>query len=174
MLPTILDLAGEPEPGAASEAGLSLRGRSLAPVIAAKAAPERDRVGRSPVALGGVLDHPAPAESVQDAIQFTYDDHQAATALTEAPGQPNRVRAIRTRTHKYCFYFDPAGERPREYEMYDLERDPDEVRNLVGVRSGSALDPGDRQIHSELVETLDETMKEAGTAPAQATEVPAR
>ena len=174
VLPTILDLAGEPEAGGASEADLALRGRSLAPVIAAKAAPERDRVERTPVELGSVLEHPAPAESVQDAIQFTYDDHQAATALTEAPGQPNRVRAIRTGTHKYCFYFDPKGERPREYEMYDLERDPDEVRNLVGVRTGSVLDPGDRQIHSELVERLGEAMKEAGTAPAPATEVPPR
>ena len=174
VLPTILDLAGEPEAGPASETDLNLRGRSLTPVIAAKAAPERERVERTPVDLGSVLDHPAPAESVQDAIQFTYDDHQAATALTEAPGQPNRVRAIRTHTHKYCFYFDPKGERPREYEMYDLERDPDEVRNLVGVRTGSVLDPGDRQIHSELVEQLGEAMKVAGTAPAQATEVPTR
>ena len=174
VLPTILDLAGEPEAEAATEASLDLRGRSLAPVIAAKAAPERDRVERTPIELGHILDHPAPAESVQDAIQFTYDDHQAATALTEAPGQPNRVRAIRTATHKYCFYFDPTGERPREYEMYDLERDPDEVRNLVGVRTGSVLDPGDRQVHSELVEKLGEAMKEAGTAPAHATEVQPR
>ncbi|MFN8112452.1 MAG: sulfatase-like hydrolase/transferase [Solirubrobacterales bacterium] len=171
VLPTILELAGDPEAGAASEADLALRGRSLAPVIAAKSAPERERVERSPIDLGSVLNHPAPAESVQDAIQFTYDDHQAATALTEAPGQPNRVRAIRTRTHKYCFYFDPKGERPREYEMYDLERDPDEVRNLVGVKTGAVRDPGDRQAHSELVETLGVAMKEAGTAPAHATEV---
>ena len=50
-------------------------------------------------ALGGrprhVLDHPSPAPSVQDAIHFTYDDHQAATAMQDAPGQPNRIRAVR-------------------------------------------------------------------------------
>ena len=117
--------------------GPGCAGASLTPILAAKAAPERERVERSPVDLGPVLEHAAPAETVQDAIQFTYDDHQAATALTEAPGQPNRLRAIRTATHKYAFYFDPSGERPREYEMYDLERDPNEVRNLVGVRTGT-------------------------------------
>ncbi len=171
VLPTILDLAGEIEGGPDAEGDLALRGRSLAPVIAAKAAPESERVGLSPVDLSSVLEHPAPAESIQDAIQFTYDDHQAATALTEAPGQPNRVRAIRTATHKYCFYFDPSGERPREYEMYDLERDPDEIRNLVGVGTGVVGDPADRQVHSELVEALGVAMKEAGTEPAAATEV---
>jgi len=165
ILPTLLEVAGDPdEPGAAD---LGLRGRSLAPILAAKADPERERVERSPVDLGAVLDHAAPAETVQDAVHFTYDDHQAGTALTEAPGQPNRVRAIRTARHKYAFYFDPAGERPREYEMYDLERDPDEVHNLVDVRSGEARDPGDAAVHDELVEALGEAMREAGTEPAR-------
>jgi len=164
VLPTILELAGDPEGGV--EADLGLRGRSLVPILAARAAPERERVARSPVDLAPVLDHEAPAETVQDSIQFTYDDHQAATALTEAPGQPNRLRAIRTARHKYGFYFDPTGEHPREYEMYDLEDDPDEVRNLVGVGTGEVLDPAHRGIHAELVEALDEAMASAGTAPA--------
>ena len=172
VLPTILDLAGDPaDPG---EPDPGLRGRSLAPILAAKADPQRERVERSPVDLTPVLEHDAPAATVQDAVQFTYDDHQAATALTEAPGQPNRLRAIRTRTHKYCFYFDPAGERPREYEMYDLERDPGEVRNLVGVRTGAIHDPADQQVHAELVEALGNAMKKAGTEPATATEVKSR
>jgi arylsulfatase A-like enzyme len=165
VLPTILDLAGQPDGDGNGVPGL--RGRSLAPILAAKAAPERERVERSPVDLRPVLEHDAPAETVQDAIQFTYDDHQAATALTEAPGQPNRLRAIRTARHKYAFYFDPSGERPREYEMYDLERDPDEVRNLVGVRTGTVTDPGDRRTHDDLVEALGEAMNETGTAPAE-------
>jgi arylsulfatase A-like enzyme len=169
VLPTVLDLAGAPADGA--EGDLGLRGRSLAPILAAKAAPERERVERSPVELGPVLECAAPAASVQDAIQFTYDDHQAATALTEAPGQPNRLRAIRTATHKYAFYFDPSGKRPREYEMYDLERDPDEARNLVGVKTGVVSDPADARVHDELVELLGEAMNEAGTEPSRATEV---
>ena len=162
VLPTVLDLAGDPE---GPEEDLALRGRSLVPVIASKASPERERVAKTPVDLSPVLEHAAPAESVQDAIHFTYDDHQAGTALTEAPGQPNRVRAIRTATHKYAFYFDPSGERASEYEMYDLQRDPNEVRNLLAVDSGSTKDPADRGAHEEMKEWLDDAMADARTAP---------
>ena len=42
------------------------------------------------------------------------------------PGQPNRIRAVRTRRRKFALYFDPEGKAPTEYELYDLERDPDE------------------------------------------------
>ncbi len=143
----------------------NLRGRSLTPIVAAKAAPERERVERSPVDLSSVLEHEAPAETVQDEVHFTYDDHQAATALTEAPGQPNRVRALRTATHKYAFYFDPKGEKPNEYEMYDLQRDPNEVRNLVLVDSGSTRDPSDGGALEEMKERLDNAMADARTAP---------
>ena len=170
VLPTMLDLAG----GRDSTPAPGLKGRSLTPILAAKAAPEREPAEAAAVDLGSVLEHPRPAESVQDTVHYTYDDHQAGTAQREAPGQPNRLRAIRTRTHKYCFYFDPAGERPREYEMYDLERDPGEVRNLVGVRTGAIHDPADRQVHAELVEALGNAMKKAGTEPATATEVKSR
>ena len=51
--------------------------------------------------------------------------------------------------------------------MYDLERDPDEVRNLVGVRTGTVNDPGDRRTHDDLDEALGEAMNETGTAPAE-------
>jgi arylsulfatase A-like enzyme len=163
VLPTLLDVAGDADQPGATDLGL--RGHSLAPIVAAKAGPERERVERSPVDLGPILDHDAPAETVQDAVHFTYDDHQAGTALTEAPGQPNRVRAIRTATHKYAFYFDPQGERPSEYEMYDLQRDPDEVHNLLHVNWGTARDGADRGAHDDLKERLDTAMSEAGTAP---------
>jgi arylsulfatase A-like enzyme len=163
VLPTLLEVAGASEEHGASDLGL--RGRSLAPIMAAKAGPERERVERLPVDLGPVLDHEAPAETVQDAVHFTYDDHQAGTALTEAPGQPNRVRAIRTATHKYAIYFDPKGERSSEYEMYDLQRDPDEVHNLLHVNRGTTHDAADRGEHMELKERLDTAMKDARTAP---------
>jgi hypothetical protein len=112
-----------------------------------------------------VLEHPAPAESVQEAIHFTYDDHQAATAMQNAPGQPNRIRAIRTRDAKYAFYFDPEGSEQTEYELYDLDRDPLEVENLLGVRSGEPRSPAAGKLHSELAERLDQAMGECRTAP---------
>ena len=98
-------------------------------------------------------------------MHFTYDDHQAATALTEAPGQPNRIRAIRTPNAKYAFYFDPEGRRPTEHELYDLERDPLEVENRLEVRSGRPRDPAAAALRRELAERLDLAMEECGTTP---------
>jgi choline-sulfatase len=112
-----------------------------------------------------VTEHASPALSVRDAIHFTYDDHQAGTALTDAPGQPNRIRAIRTPNAKYAFYFDPNGQKPTEYELYDLERDALEVENLMGVRSGEPHDNSAATLRSELAERLDGAMDECVTAP---------
>jgi arylsulfatase A-like enzyme len=75
-------------------------------------------------------------ESVRDAVLFTYDDHQAATALQNGPGQPNRVRCVRDRKWKYAVYVDPAGRAAAEYELYDLRSDPHEARNLVDRTTG--------------------------------------
>jgi choline-sulfatase len=75
-------------------------------------------------------------ESVRDSVLFTYDDHQAGTAFQNAPGQPNRIRCVRDRRWKYAVYVDPSGRTPAEYELYDLESDPDEALNLVDKHSG--------------------------------------
>jgi len=117
LLPTVLRLSGRDHPD-------DLRGHDLTPILAAAGAPPRELLERASVDLSAVLDHPAPAPSVRDAVHFTYDDHQAATATQDAPGQPNRIRAIRTPTAKYAYYFDPRGHAANEYELYDLERDP--------------------------------------------------
>ena len=76
------------------------------------------------------------ADHLRDAILFTYDDHQAATAFQEVAGQPNRIRCVRDRRWKYAIYLDPAGAVPPEYELYDLESDPDEALNLADKCSG--------------------------------------
>ena len=111
-----------------------------------------------------MLGHPEPSASVQDAIHFTYDDHQAGTAMQEAPGQPNRIRAIRTAEATYGIYFDPRGEEPNEHELYDLDRDPLEVDNLIGVRSGVVRDVAAAALHRDLVERLRAEMTRCGTA----------
>jgi choline-sulfatase len=157
VLPTMLSLAGREGPVG------GLRGRDLSPVIAAASDPERDRVGRSPVELSPVLEHPAPDATVQDAVHFTYDDHQAGTAMREGPGQPNRIRAIRTATEKYAVYFDPAGRVSSEYEMYDLDRDPIERENLLDVRSGFARSSADAARGAALRERLGEAVRDSGT-----------
>ena len=134
-------------------------------MLARHAEPEREALGAAEVDLGAVADHPAPADSVQDTIHFTYDDHQAGTASREAPGQPNRVRAVRTANAKYAIYLDPKGERPTEHEMYDLNRDPDEVSNLVGVTDGRVRAGANAAMLGELEELLRAQMAELGTAP---------
>jgi arylsulfatase A-like enzyme len=118
-----------------------LRGRDLSPVLA------------------------DPSVSVQEAVHFTYDDHQAATATQEAPGQPNRVRAIRTADAKYAFYFDPAGRARTEYELYDLADDPLETNNLLGVRTAEPASSRASSLRDEMVERLSASMAHCGTAP---------
>ena len=158
LVPTLLTLGG----GGAPE---DLRGRDLSPIMAAAATPDAELMGRAGIDLSPVLEHPAPAPGVQDAIHFTYDDHQAATATQDAPGQPNRIRAIRTRDAKYAFYFDPSGEAATEYELYDLERDPLETENLLGVRTGEPASPPAGKLRSELAERLDQAMDRCHTRP---------
>ena len=85
--------------------------------------------------------------------------------MQDVPGQPNRIRAVRTEGAKFALYFDPAGKRPPEYEMYDLERDPNESRNLVDRRTGQSLSSTDLPIRSELGQRLDRLMAVNGTAP---------
>jgi len=76
------------------------------------------------------------ADRLRDAVLFTYDDHQAATAFQEVAGQPNRIRCVRDRRWKYAVYLDPTGVVAPEYELYDLESDPDEALNLADKRTG--------------------------------------
>ena len=59
--------------------------------------------------------------------------------------QPNHVRSARTTKLKLNKYFDPAGVEGPQWELYDLEHDPNEMTNLVNVtgetptaRSGAA------------------------------------
>ena len=77
-------------------------------------------------------------DAVRDAMLFTYDDHQAGTAFQEAPGQPNRIRCVRDAPLEVrASTSTPPGAAGPEYELYDLESDPDEALNLVDKRTGA-------------------------------------
>lgn len=155
VLPTVLAATGDPGPG-------DLAGHDLTPVLAGAADHDRELYERADVDLAPVLEA-EPAPGVQDEVHFTYDDHQAGTATREAPGQPNRVRSVRSRDHKFAVYFDPTGRRPPEYELYDLDRDPLELDNIVDVSTGQPLRAQDRDAATEMRECLRETVARVGT-----------
>jgi choline-sulfatase len=166
LVPTIARTAGGELDG--SEAN-GAQGRDLSPVLAERATPEGEGLRAAGIDFDAIAEHPAPARSIQPEIHFTYDDHQAATALQNVPGQPNRIRAVRTERHKFAIYFDPDGKAPTEYEMYDLERDPDERHNLVDRNSGEPLDGAAGGLRAELGERLDWLMAANGTSPPAGT-----
>jgi choline-sulfatase len=157
VLPTLLKLSGRDVPP-------DLRGHDLTPILATAKDWQPELSSGAGVDLSAVRDHPRPARSVQDAIHFTFDDHQGGTAMQEAPGQPNRIRAIRTAKGKYAYYFDPRGRQATEYELYDLERDPLETENLLDVRTGTPRSTVARALRDALAERLEVAMQQSGTA----------
>jgi choline-sulfatase len=74
-----------------------------------------------------------PSAPTQEAILFTFDDENAGSPEPQAiVQQPNHIRAIFDGRWKYARYFDPSGAEPEQYELYDLQTDPDELTNLAG------------------------------------------
>lgn len=69
--------------------------------------------------------------STQDHVVFTYDDIQAGQKSPPYVRAPNRIVAVRERRWKLARYYDGDGEKPDQWEMYDLKRDPLERRNLA-------------------------------------------
>ena len=100
---------------------------------------------------------------LRDSVLFTYDDHQAGTAFQDVSGQPNRIRCVRDERWKYAVYIDPAGATPAEYELYDLESDPDEALNLVDKRTGRGRTRAAEAERLRLHERLGEACAETGT-----------
>jgi arylsulfatase A-like enzyme len=71
-------------------------------------------------------------KSVQDSILFTFDDTKSGSNnLPSSVKATNRLRAIRTHDWKYTYYFDSLGRYQKEYELYDLVNDTEELHNLA-------------------------------------------
>ena len=117
------------------------------------------------VDLGPIL--AGSEDSVRDAVLFTYDDHQAGTAFQDVPGQPNRIRCVRDARWKYAVYLDPSGRAAPEYELYDLDSDPDEAANLVDKRTGRAFSAEAERERVRLHERLERACADSGTLEPQ-------
>jgi choline-sulfatase len=70
-------------------------------------------------------------KSVKPYVVFTYDDFQAGQASGPYIPPPNQIVGIRERRWKIAKYFDPQGQAPTEWELYDLQSDPLETTNLA-------------------------------------------
>jgi choline-sulfatase len=67
----------------------------------------------------------------QNYTVFTYDDWQSGQASGPYPQPPNHIVSIREHRYKLARYYDANGKVPPQWEMYDLETDPLERRNLA-------------------------------------------
>jgi choline-sulfatase len=68
---------------------------------------------------------------VQDHIVFTYDDVRCAQNVPQLVPPPNRIISIREARYKLARYYDGDGIEPDQWEMYDLDEDPEERVNLA-------------------------------------------
>lgn len=125
VFPTLLDLCGVSAPVD------YLAGRSIAPLVRDPAsAPVRDH------ALMGFGMKLGAGNALANL---------AARAGVSAEGVPMQIRAIHDGRYKYARYFDEGI--PSEFELYDLQEDPLELRNL-------AADPGYNNLKKEMAARL--------------------
>jgi arylsulfatase A-like enzyme len=126
VFPTLLDLCGVSAPVD------YLAGKSIASLVRDPAAPPiRDHVLMN---FGMKLGNGRLAS-------------MAARGGVSTEGVPFQIRAIHDDRYKYARYFDEGI--PSEFELYDLQEDPLELRNLAG-------DPGYNKLQQEMAARLQE------------------
>ena len=114
----------------------------LAPTILAMAGVS-DTVQRQGMSLIPVLDAAAPSWRTSVLVEY-YTDEVFPRTLTMG------YQAVRTQRHKYIQYVELPG----MDELYDLEKDPFEMNNLIGTEEGNRLRP---EIQAELARLQRET-----------------
>lgn len=157
VLPTMASLAG------LDCSGDGVTGRNLTPILAHAATPDPKRIKSVGVDFAPVTELVEPADSVQEYTHFTFDDHQSGSAYVDVLPQPNRVRSVRSPDAMYAVYVDPSGVESPQFELYAMDRDPDQVANLVDRSSGQVLSRRDVDLRDRMHEALLAEMERCGT-----------
>lgn len=167
LVPTVLGLTGVgPDALAKAEAKLAERhsmaplpGVDLSPVLKDPATPVTYPDGQEREGVLFITDDEVtqPAKGGQVTQPDYYDAYEVYCQTVNAvragafnvervpdlfPGpvrQPNHIRCVRTKDAKLARYFDPSKPDLLEWEMYDLVNDPNEVTNLVLVKSPTPI-----------------------------------
>ncbi len=92
--------------------------------------PKSARARWQGVDYSAVLKRPKSAKAPQKYIAFTFDDWQGGQSSGNYVKGANHIASMRKSRYKIARYYDPDGQFPDVYEMYDLQRDPLESRNL--------------------------------------------
>ncbi|MBN9121926.1 MAG: sulfatase [Planctomycetes bacterium] len=127
IAPTVLELAGGTPPK-------TMHGRSVIPFALTPPA-------------GPLPPHMTP----RDAWYYEYYE------FPDVSHNVNRHRGVRTTKWKYIHYYDPPFKFREEYELYDLEKDPEERVNLANR-------PAMQATVKELKGKLEQLRKELGAA----------
>lgn len=164
ILPTVLGLAGIDDAMRRAIAGRlaehrpvpPLPGVDLAPLITGAETQVREADGSHRKGVLFITDDeitaPLPFErdthNVHSQKQFEVYNAMVRSVQTGADGkgpvpnlapssvrQPNHVRCVRTKEYKFARYFDPSGTETDQWEMYDLNADPNETTNLMQVNT---------------------------------------
>jgi len=115
----------------------------LLPTLAELAQTKPEGVGNSMLPV--MID---PRTSVQDCVLFAFDD--AFVLKPDTPG--SHIRALRAGNNTYAVYYGATGG-PFEFELYDNEKDPGQMINLVNTRTPDVIVQW-RKMHQLLVEKM--------------------
>jgi hypothetical protein len=113
----------------------------------------------TPIIQDAIQNPNHPTVSVQDNILFVYDDDNPGAAKPQPYVQePSHIRAIRDTRYKYAVYFDPCGQKPSQYELYDLLTDRMELHNMADPANIPYYNPTlVAQMHAKLLAKMAET-----------------
>ena len=107
------------------------------------------------------IDHPRnPTRTIQESILFTTDE------VIGSVEQPSHIRCLREARWKVALYFDPTGEQPSQFELYDLTHDPLELHNMAAPANVAYFNPAKLE---EMIGKLQRKMAETGTGQLSST-----